>query len=656
MDNTFISNIIFMPVLILTLFLPGWLFLNSLLNTILSKLEIFVLSIPISFSITTLTILVFGKLGLTISKINILLVIVIILIIELLLLKRKKEKHFTTIYFQFFTKKQLIVILLSISLMIFIRTTFLVNTIFPTATDLGHHMFWVEKIISSEELVTYSKIKIIPNNIESANTSVASFTKPQPIADFIIGEHIIFVIISLLTGLSVVSAFPSITLLIINIFTTLALFLLALRLFHKLPFGKNSAIFSFILIGPLYAISGAQTKFVSGGVIGNIFGNLLIVSIIFFLYISLVKKSRNSMLITFLLLITLIYTHHLSTFILAYSLFGILTTLFITNWKKIFKIIKSWKYLITSPILLIFMTFSALFLIFIYTPSYLNTEAVSSATGAPSKSTRTGIEFTQLKTMLGDARLSFAIAGFLLASILFSKNQYILNIRKTLETELYFKLSYAKAIILGWFAVIFIMISNPALLKVNIISSRIATYIAFPSAIIAGFLLGWLLFYIPKSLPKNISTAILIAIFLFIFSDGLLDSNNSLRELSKTEKAVQTFHAAKYLNKNTKEPIWILKDHNYITSDTWIKVFLATDYSNPISRSYFKRYESHPNREHCTLEMISNPSSDLSKKCFKSLNIGPVMIDTAEDSEQFNKNKDFIKIYENDNSSIYWKK
>ncbi len=656
MDSILISNIILILIFILTLFLPGWLFLNFLLKTTLSKLEIFVLSVPMSLSIVTLSILISGKLGISITQINISIILVIILLIEIILLKIKKQRHLPIPYFETFSRKQVSILILSIALMIFIKTAFLVNTIFPTATDLGHHMFWVEKIISSEELVTYSKIKVIPDNIESANTSVANFTESQPIADFIIGEHIIFVVISLLTELSVVSAFPSLVLFIINIFTALALFILSLRLFHKLPFGKNSAIFSFILIGPLYAISGAQAKFVSGGVIGNIFGNLLVVSIIFFLYISFTKKSRNSMLVVFLLLITLIYTHHLSTFILVYSLFGIFITLCITNWRKIPKIAKSWKYLMTSPILLLLITLSSLFLIFIYTPSYLNTVAISSATGAPNKSTRTGIKFTQLKTMLGDARLSFAIAGFLLSLILFSKNRYMINIRKTLKTELYFKLPYTKAIILGWFGIIFIMISYPAILKVNIISSRIATYIAFPSAIIGGFLLSWLLFYIPKSLPKNISTTVLVMLFLFIFSDGLLDSNNSLKELSKTEEAVQTFHAAQYLSKNIQESTWVLKDHNYITSDTWIKVFLATNYSNPLSRSYFRRYESHPNREHCTLEMISNPGTDLSKDCFTSLNIGPIMIDTSEDGEKFNRNLNFVKVYENNNSSIYWKK
>jgi len=660
MSNVLISNVIFIFTIILTLFLPGWLFLNFILKTILSKLEIFILSIPISFSIITLFVLVSGKLGMPITKLNILILLGFIIILGIVLSRFKKQKHLVKYHNEDFSKKQLLLLLFSISLMIFIKTAFLVNTIFPTATDLGHHMFWVKKIISSQELVQYNKVKVIPVNETTAtntkNIDGASFSKPQPIADFIIGEHIIFVVISLLTGLTVVSSFPSLILFIINIFTAFVLLILSLRLFHKFPYGKNSALFSFLLIGPLYAISGAQEKFVSGGVIGNIFGNLLILSILFFLYISFTKKSKKSLLVAVLLIFTIIYTHHLSTFILIYTLAGIFVTLLITNWKNISTFLKTWRHLFLSPTLFLFSLLFILFLVFIYTPSYLNNEAISSATGAPTKSTRTGIGITQLKMMVGDARLSISIIGFLIASLLFSKNKYLKTIRLKLKSELYFKLSYEKAIILGWFGIIFLMITYPNYLNVNIISSRIATYIAFPCAIIGGFILGWLFFYISKSLPNKISKIILFTIFLFIFSDGLLDSTNSLKKIPKTQEAVQTFHAAKYLSKNTQKSTWILKDHNFITSDTWIKVFLSDDYSNPLSRSYFKRYETHPNRERCTLEMISNPNSKLSKSCFKSLTIGPIMINTSEDSEKFNKNANFIKVYENNNSSIYWKK
>ncbi len=654
MYNSIISSFSFVLVTTLVLFLPGWLFLNIFLNAKLTKLETFILSVPLSFSISTLLILIFDKFDIPITKTNISLILICLLLFEFIIYKLKKPNKF--LEEKKLSKTQLSLLLISIVLMVGIKAGFLINTIFPTATDLGHHMFWVEKIISSEKLTSYSKIKVIPKDITKAPTSSAEFSAPEPIADFIIGEHIIFVIISLLNDVSVVSAFPSLVLFVINIFTAFVLLILAFRLFDKFPQGKNSAILSFLFIGPLYAISGAQEKFVSGGVIGNIIGNLLILSILFFLFISLTKKSKKSLFVAILLIFTIIYTHHLSTFILIYTLFGIILTLFFTNFKEISKLLKTWFSLVFYTPTIIFTILFFLFLIFVYTPSYLNHNAISSATGAPSKSTRTGIELTQLKQMLGDARLSLAIAGFIFVAILFSKNKYAKNISKNLDSYPYFLSTYTKAILMGWFGVILLMIMYPQLLKVNIISTRIATFLAFPSALLTGFLLAWLNSSIPKTFPKRISVFLFTSLFLFIFSNGLLDSNNSLKSVPNTQEAVETFHSAKYLSKNLNDNTWILKDHNYITSDTWFKVFLSKDYSNPLSRSYFKRYKSHPNREHCTLSMISNPNSQLSSDCFESLSIGPVVVNTSQDGQKFSNKSRFSKIYQNNDLSIYWKK
>ena len=654
MYYSIISSFGFLLVTILVLFVPGWLFLNIFLNSKLTKFEIFVLSVPLSFSLSTLLILVFGKFGTAITKTNILLILASLLLIEFIIYKLKKPNGF--LEEKKLSKTQLSLLLISIVLMVGIKAGFLINTIFPTATDLGHHMFWVEKIISSEKLTNYSKIKVIPKDLTQASTSSAEFSTPKPIADFIIGEHIVFVIISLLSGVSVVSAFPSLVLFVINIFTAFVLLILAFRLFDKFPQGKNSAILSFLFIGPLYAISGAQEKFVSGGVIGNIIGNLLILTILFFIFLSLAQKSKKSMFVAFLLVFTLIYTHHLSTFILVYTLVGIILTLIFSNFKKILKLLKTWFSLVFYTPTIIFTILFFSFLVFVYTPSYLNHDAISSATGAPSKSTRTGIELTQLKQMLGDARLSLAIAGFILVFVLFSKNNYFKNISKHLDSYPYFFSIYTKAVLIGWFGIILIMVMFPHLLKVNIISTRIATFLAFPSVLLAGFLLAWLNFSLTRAFPKKISVFLIVSLPLFIFSNGLLDSNNSLKSVPNTQQAIETFHTAEYLSKNMSEDMWILKDHNYITSDTWFKVFLATDYSNPLSRSYFKRYKSHPNREHCTLSMISNPNSQLSSDCFESLNIGPVVVNTSQDGQKFSDQSRFSKVYQNDDLSIYWKK
>ena len=58
-----------------------------------------------------------------------------------------------------------------------------------------------------------------------------------------------------------------------------------------------------------------------------------------------------------------------------------------------------------------------LFLIFIYTPSYLNAEATGTAVGTPSKATRTGLTAIQFKYAVGEPRLALGIIGITLLII-----------------------------------------------------------------------------------------------------------------------------------------------------------------------------------------------------------------------------------------------
>ena len=100
----------------------------------------------------------------------------------------------------------------------------------------------------------------------------------------------------------------------------------------------------------------------------------------------------------------------------------------------------------------------------------------------------------------------------------------------------------------------------------------------------------------------------------------------------------------------------VCKDHNYITSDTWLKVFFADDYAFPLSRSYFKRYETNPNRETCTREMISSPKTEFAQECFDNLNVHAILVNTEQDAEQFKSSDDFYRVYQNNELSLFIRK
>ena len=98
--------------------------------------------------------------------------------------------------------------------------------------------------------------------------------------DFIIGEHIIFAVMNLVSGANLMSAMPALVLLLINIAGIFTLAMLAGRMFGS----TKIAAAAFFVTGVLYAINAPQGKYVSGGVVGNIIGNMLIPVALYFLF------------------------------------------------------------------------------------------------------------------------------------------------------------------------------------------------------------------------------------------------------------------------------------------------------------------------------------------------------------------------------------
>ncbi len=662
MNEFLTQQLLFLAITFGLLIIPGWFFLSTLFHrNQFAPIEKFVLSVPISFSLITLTVIIINALGIALTKENILItlgVIIIPLIITSIFVKQKCAGGTcpsTTTIFNF-SKKQTVLIVILVIFTITAKGIFLTNTIFPTATDLGHHMFWVEKITTEQKLPTYEKIRIDP----ITNT----FNEPEHIADFIVGEHIIFAVIKTFTGQSVVSTFPSLILFIINIFTVLILFILSRRFFSSYRYGAEIAILTLLFIGPLWTISGAGAKFISGGVIGNLLGNLLIPTILYFTYRAFTTKKATLLVPAIILVTTLAYTHHLSALIFGYIfIFSILGFIILqkdgwNGYKKLFALLK-------NPYILPLLFIAVMSLIVLAPPSYLDREAISSSIGAPSKSTRTGVPFQQLMYMLGEARFIFGFIGLLILSafsLLKRFNKLPPSSKKNTPTNI-----YATIFLLGWGWALMSMSLVPQFLKVNIISTRIATYGAFPLAILSGFVIMWIIsIFIYHKNKSLIAPQFMFMLFLFIiitvtFTSGLRDNATSLNSAPKTNKALQTFHVGKYANdkfgdKARNNNLWMVKDHNYITSDTWIKVFFANDYSFPLSRSYFKRYETHPDREICTREMISAPKTALAKECFNNLNVHAILVNTNEDAGQFNSSADFYRIYQNNELSLFIRK
>jgi len=656
-----LEQALFYSAISLALIMPGFLLLMTLGGKSLHAVEKALLSIPLGFTLTTFTCLIIGKAGITLTPQNI---FIICAGLNLLLYVVSRIPHLQTTAIdnatneqenkKLFTwsKKSTYVLFALLILMFSVKGIYLKNTIFPTATDLGHHMFWVQKIMTTGEIPHYEKIIVDANDPENAAQSAAQFVGTESIPDFIIGEHIVFAIIGQLSGQDVVSAFPSLILFLFHIITVCIMALIALRMFAHTQYAQNAALWTLFLIGPLYAISGAQAKFVSGGVVGNIIGNMLIAGIIYTLYRTLSEKNvtiaRPLFFVSMLMIGALIYTHHLSTFIFLYVLTFSIGIYLIMHVRSLHKKILDWSKLLLYPPTLVLICASIILITMIHTPSYLNAEAVSGSIGTPEKSTRVGLPLLQVITMSGSVRFFLAALGVTILILAITE-----KIRNT-------KISpYAIAIMLGWMISIILMSTVPSLLGVNILSTRIAAYSIFPLALVGGFFCAW---FIAKIQGNNhpLTLPITTLLILIAMAHGMSDNARSLTKAPKTEQAVQTFHSASYVAKHTSTDHWSLKDHNFITADTWMKIFFAqynpiSDYSNPLSRGFFARYESKPKREHCTREMISKPESALAEECYSALDIESVTVNTLEDAGQFEKSQAFIKIYQNDEITTFWR-
>ena len=608
------------------LILPGFFLLLAIFGFKKDKMPFFekaVLAVPLSIISVNFSVLVLNKLNVVLKGAVLVGVIVMFCLICFAVFQyrfRKKsgpkkeeaqklENESEGLYnFSFW---QTIFILLSLIIAVFLRVAYLSDTIVPAATDLGHHMFWVQGIVNNGHLPDYG------------------------VPDFIIGEHIVFAVVNLVSGVSVLSAFPALILLLANLVGIFTLAILVARLFKD----RKITALSIFVIGVLYAISAPQGKYISGGVVGNIFGDMLIPVSLFFLYRAVKEKSALFAGLFLFVFWGLAYIHHLSAFILIYSVAAVFLVYILANLKQAHKILMEWIKIFFKPFPLAVLIFGICFLAFIFTPSYLNPEAINQATGTPQKITRAGLSVGQIGANVGSARFIFGGLGLLLLLIAGRK--------KPKEYE------YSFAV--GWALMLLAMTYKPGWLYVNIPSSRVGNYLFLPFSLLAAYGIAAYFELLRRTATRFFSAVLLFTFLFFIVTSGLSDSAEVFKARPQFQETIQVYHSAGYMasaldsNKDV-----ILKDHVNIYGDSWYKLFFMKDYKYPLSRGNLSRYvDPTKPRETCTRDMITEPESSEGQACFLETHVNYIALNAQLEGNSFEKYPEFSKVYSSNYLSIF---
>jgi len=474
MESFFGQQIIFYISIAFVLFLPGFALLRTIWGKrVFSALETFVFSFGLSIVVVDGLMLLMNRLTIPLTRWTLIGGIgTLVVVFYLIFRKRFHATASPAGTSNFLSKRQAIIVGALMLLTVAIKTYYLSNNILPTSTDLGHHMYWSQTIVDEHKLPVYEK-----QDIEQKDGQYL-ISEAGPISDFIVGEHLIFSGLALISGSSLISAQPILVLYLIDLIGLLAIFILVQRAFQGSPLGSSAALIALGILGPLYAISAPQAQYVAGGVIGNLIGNLLIPLAVYCLLRGL-KEIRSDFITTGIILIGgLFYTHHLTSFLFLYLLgFAILIFVFL-NFRGLRATLVEWKKFLFAPSVLMTIGGLVLFLLVIYTPSYISNGAVATVARAPTKTTREGMRFFELVNSFGSARLALGLFAILLLAFFKKWNRY------------------ASALLLGWTISILLILLWPNWLRIDIPTIRIANYFTFPISIMCAITLAYLLFVI----------------------------------------------------------------------------------------------------------------------------------------------------------------
>lgn len=627
----------FLLALVGAFFVPGFIWWRAIFGRAFSGLEEIVYGFLGSLALVDLIMLILGRVGLPLSVpyIGGSLAFLTVLGAATLYAKRPLVKETATPAPRF-SARGLQVFFVLFALTIGIRTIYLAPNILPTATDLGHHTYWAEMIRETRALPHYEKIEVVVDS----TTGTASIAPPRPIADFIIGEHLPITFLSSLTGLAMTSAFPILFLHVINLLSVLAVVALTFRLAQ--PFADRirpeyAALFVLLILGPLFALASPQAKFVTGGVVGNVFGNLFIPAVLLLFYRALGEKRAPFAAAAVFFAFVLAYTHHLSTLVLAFVLMGAIVVTAGASLLAKTAFVQNWLRLAFSPSVLSVLALIALFMGLVVLPTYLDTAAIDSAIGTPTKTTRTGLSFLQVSNSIGMGKVALGLFGLTLG--LFALR------RRPVET----------GFALGWGGTLLVMAMYPHLLLLDIPSSRIGSYLAYPLALAAALALAWLVATIWERavLPASLRLVTFAAVVVFLIGSGSFDNASSLTTKDRSHELVQTFAATRWLAGHSHGEM-VLKDHNYLSADAWMKLFFHQDYGYPLSRGLFGRYEEGGNRrERCTLAMISTPNTAEGEKCYRETGVRYLVVNPIYDRAQFEKSDSFSKLYTSETAAVF---
>lgn len=651
--TTLLSTLAFSLALLGLFFLPGFLLTRfSFRLTELSFFEEILIAWGLGFGFLNTLMLILGRWHIPFTRLSLSLglasVSLLLFVLSLFWRRFSKGEKENTLQknereILRFSKRGSLLFLLLFASTLFVKTIYLNDAILPSATDLGHHMYWSKVIAITGALPNYTRIDIV-TDVEGNS----KLSPPLPIADFIVGEHLPFAALALFTHLDFLGAFPINFLHFLNLLSILACALLAWQGI-KLAFPDNHSLaekiflLTFLFLGPLYTLASPQAKYVSGGVVGNIFGNFFIPLILFCFLRAFTEKKSSFLSLGLFLSFTLAYIHHLSTLILVFALLGTVFSFFLFHPTQIFESLLSWGRIFRKPIVLSLLGGILLFLFFVALPSYFNPQTINTALGTPTRATRTGLTFLQTTGTVGMAKIALALSGLVL--ILFSP----------------FRKSYTGALFFGWSASLLLMTLEPSWLFLDIPSDRIGSYLVFPLALTAALAVGMLFTPLGDTeetffsrLPFFSGSLLFLVLFTFVLGNGSYENNGTLLSKSKATEITQTLAASQYLAEHRGEEDIILKDHNYIAGDAWMKLFFMRDYGYPLSRGLFTRYETGGRRrEQCTLQMISIPNTPEGKKCFTDTGTNLVVINPQYDRAQFEKSSDFARLYTSEAVEIY---
>ena len=627
----------FFAITLAVFILPGFSLLYLLIRTrcLLSKLEYFVLSVGLSIAIVNFLILLLNRLGTQLNTANISDGLFISIALPFVLSTfptwkiflpatfdknglikkaqdiKSKASEILPPYLQLSaTHLKLLVIFLAIYFIVMSR--FLALDIVPNNTDLGHHMYWAEVMRQKEQIPTYDTDEVI------------------------VGEHIPFMVISKLTGIPLISAFPAIILFFINSTALLAVFALALRIFKK----QAPALLSMAFLTVLYAATAPFGKFVSGGVVGNVMGNLFIPLVLLSLALALTAKRSELLFIAIFLTQGIFYIHHLSTFVLIFIILAFFAVYLISNLDRFKKISGRIFYIAFSPLPLLAIGLILATLGYIYVPSYISQNSIQSVAQAPIKDTHQGISIASFVSSVGEWRAVLGIFGLILFA-------YAAVKRKITSDP-------ANATLLAWPVIILALSFYPSLFLVDLPSRRVANYLVLPIALLAAYGLFGAYTYLRTRLDRKLGVLLFSTFIFAVTLNGYADSLRIFLPANSAEETVQLYHASEYLAANTTDQDTILKDHAEVPADSWIKLFFLRGYNYLLTRTFDYKYFDPTNiRETCTREMTIAPDSQEGIECFEKTKTRYVFLAKNVDNYFFDLSDNFGKMYENDAVVIY---